>query len=120
MESHDPDDPVEMYISEVGRVEPLTKDEETKLFRELAGPGNRDDARENVTRKVIEGHLAQVVSIAQEHSASGVPMLDLIQEGNIGLMNAVKSFAERPVGDFTDYAATYIYDAMTKAFGLLS
>jgi DNA-directed RNA polymerase sigma subunit (sigma70/sigma32) len=44
-------------------------------------------------------------------------MLDLIQEGNLGLMNAVRSFAERPIGDFTDYAATCIDDAIKKAFG---
>ena len=47
-------------------------------------------------------------------------MLDLIQEGNIGLMNAVRSFAESPIGDFTDYATTRIDDAIKKAFGLLA
>jgi len=117
MEKHDPNDPVAVYIGEVGGVEPLAKDEETKLFRELAGPGDWDEVRENVARRLIESHLAQVVSIAQKHSASGVPMLDLIQEGNIGLMNAVRGFAERPVGDFADYAATCIDDAIKKAFG---
>ncbi len=117
MENHDPDDPVAMYIIEVGSAKPLVKDEETKLFRELAGSGDWDDAEENVARILIEGHLAQVLSIAQKHSASGVPMLDLIQEGNIGLINAVRSFAERPIGDFTDYAATCIDDAIKKAFG---
>ena len=112
-----PDDPLAMYISEVGTVRPLAKDEETKLFRELPGPGEWGEVRENVERRLIEAHLAQVVSIAQEHSASGVPMLDLIQEGNLGLMNAVRSFAESPIGDFTDYAATCIDDAIRKAFG---
>jgi DNA-directed RNA polymerase sigma subunit (sigma70/sigma32) len=63
-------------------------------------PGDWDEERENVTRRLIEGHLTQVVSIAQKHSASGVPMLDLIQEGNVGLMNAVRGFAEGAVGDF--------------------
>jgi RNA polymerase primary sigma factor len=58
-----------------------------------------------------------VVSIAQKHSASGVPMLDLIQEGNIGLMNAVMSFAERPIGDFTAHAAACIEDTITKVLG---
>lgn len=116
MENHDPNDPVAVYVSEVGSGEPLAKDEETKLLRELVGPGDWDEERENVARRLIEGHLAQVVSIAQKHSSSGVHMLDLIQEGNIGLMNAVRSFAERPVGDFTDYAATCIDDAIKKAF----
>jgi RNA polymerase primary sigma factor len=57
-----------------------------------------------------------VVNIAEKRSASGVPLLDLIQEGNIGLMNAVRSFAERPIGDFTAYAAACIEEAITKAF----
>src|ERR1700681_1556955 len=104
----DPDDPVAAYMSEIGSVKPLARDEETRLFRELAGPGDWDEARENVARRLFEGHLAQVVSIAQKHSASGVPMLDLIQEGNTGLMNAVRPFAKGPVGDFTDYAANCI------------
>lgn len=73
------------------------QDEETKLFGELAEPGDWDEARENVARRLIEGHLAQVVSIAQKHSASSAPMLDLIPEGNIGLMSAVRNFAERPI-----------------------
>jgi DNA-directed RNA polymerase sigma subunit (sigma70/sigma32) len=115
MENHDPNDPVAVYINEVGGLKPLAKDEETKLFRELAGSGDWDNARENVARRLIEGHLAQVVSIAQSHSAAGVSMLDLIQEGNTGLMNAVRSFAETPIGDFTDYAATCIDDAIKKA-----
>ena len=117
MENHSPDDPVAMYIREASNVEPLTKDEEMKLFRELAGPGDWDEARENVARRLIEGHLAQVVSIAQKHSASGVPMLDLIQEGNIGLMNAVRRFAESPIGDFTDYANTCINDTIKRLSG---
>jgi DNA-directed RNA polymerase sigma subunit (sigma70/sigma32) len=54
-----------VYVKEVGNVEPLTKDEETKLFRELAGSGVWDEGREIVARRLIEGHLAQVVSIAQ-------------------------------------------------------
>jgi DNA-directed RNA polymerase sigma subunit (sigma70/sigma32) len=117
MENHDPNDPVAMYIREACNVEPLTKDEETKLFRELAGPGDWDEARENVARRLIEAYLAQVVSIAQKHSSLSVPMLNLIEEGNIGLMNAVRRFAESPIGDFTDYATTCIDDAIKSAFG---
>jgi DNA-directed RNA polymerase sigma subunit (sigma70/sigma32) len=117
MENSDPNDPVSMYMREVGTLKPLANDEETKLFRELAGPGDWDEARENVARRLIEAHLAQVVNIAQKHAASGVPMLDLIEEGNKGLMNAVRGFAERPIGDFTDYAATSIDDAIKKVFG---
>jgi RNA polymerase primary sigma factor len=117
METPNPDDPVTVYTREVSNVKPLTKDEETKLFRELAGHGSWDEAKENVVRRLIESQLALVVSIAEKHSASGVAMLDLIQEGNVGLMNAVNSFAETPVGDFTDYATACIEDAITKALG---
>jgi len=91
--------------------------EETKLFRELGNSGDWDEQRENVARRLIESQLMLVVKIAQKHSASGVPMLDLIQEGNIGLMNAVRSFAERPIGDFTAHAAACIEDTITKAVG---
>ena len=118
MENHDPDAPVAMYIREASNVEPLTKEEEAKLFRELGSLGHwgdLDEQRENVARRLIESQLMLVVSIAQRHSASAVPMLELIQEGNIGLMDAVKSFAERPIGDFTAHAAACIEDAISKA-----
>jgi DNA-directed RNA polymerase sigma subunit (sigma70/sigma32) len=117
MENLDPNDPVAVYMREVDTLKPIAKDEETKLFRELAGPVDWDEARENVARRLIEAHLAQVVTIAQKHSAWGVPMLDLIEEGNKGLMKAVRSFAESPIGDFTDYAAACIDDSIKKVFG---
>jgi len=117
MENFDPNDPLSVYMREVGTLKPLSNDEETKLFRELAGPGDWDEVRENVARRLIEAHLAQVVIIAQKRPASGVPMLDLIEEGNKGLMNAVRSFAESPIGDFTAYAAICIDDAIKKVCG---
>ena len=120
MENHDPDDAVAMYIREAGNVEPLTKEEEAKLFRELGRLdhwGDLDKQRENVARKLIESQLMLVVNIAQRHSASAVPMLELIQEGNIGLMNAVKSFAGKPIGDFTAHAAACIEDAIARTLG---
>jgi RNA polymerase primary sigma factor len=117
MENHDPDDPVAVYVLEASKVEPLTKMEEATLFRELGHSGDWDGQRENVARRLIESQLMLVVSIAQKHSAYGVPMLDLIQEGNIGLMNAVRSFAERPIGDFAAHAAACIEDSITRVFG---
>ena len=118
MENHDPDDPVAIYIREATNVQPLTKEEEAKLFRELGNLrnwGDLDEQRENVARRLIESQLMLVVSIAQRHSASALPMLELIQEGNIGLMYAVKSFAERPIGEFTAHATACIEDAIAKA-----
>jgi len=84
METHKSDDPLAVYVEEVGKAETLSKDEETKLFRELSSPGVWDEGQEIIARRLIEGHLAQVVDVAQNYSASGVPMLDLIQEGNLG------------------------------------
>jgi RNA polymerase primary sigma factor len=117
MEKYDPDDPVGVYIRELGNIEPLTKDEEAKLFQELGNKDGSDKTRENVERRLIESRLALVVGVAQKHSASGVPVLELIQEGNLGLMNAVRRFAESPIGDFTAYATTCIEDAITKTLG---
>ena|ERR1700734_1589851 len=118
MDHYDPNDPVAVYVREVGTVEPLTKAEEAKLFRELGHSGERDEQRENVAaRRLIESQLMLVVNIAEKHSASGAPLLDLIQEGNIALINAVRSFAERPIGDFTAHAAACIEEAIAKAFG---
>ena len=117
MENHDPDDPVAVYVLEVSKVEPLSKMEVMKLFRELGDSVDWEEQEELVARRLIESQLMLVVNIAQKHSASGVPMLDLIQEGNIGLMNAVRSFAERPIGDFTAHAAACIEDTIRKALG---
>ena len=117
MGNHDPDDPVTMYIREASNVEPLTKDEETNLFRRLGRVGDWGEERENVARRLVESQLALVVSIAQKYSASGVPMLDLIEEGNIGLMDAVRSFAEKPIGNSTAHAAACIEEAIAKVLG---
>ncbi len=117
MDNHDPDDPVAMYILEASKVEPLTKVEETKLFREMGSWGNWDEQGENAARRLIESQLMLVVSLAQKHSAAGIPMLEIVQEGNVGLMNAVRTFAERPVGDFSAHAAACIEDAIKKYLG---
>jgi RNA polymerase primary sigma factor len=117
MVDHDPNDPVVVYMSEIARIAPLAKDEEIQLFRQLEGPGDWDEGRENIARRLIEGHLAQVVSIAKKHSDSGVDMLDLIQEGNKGLLSAIRNFAGSPIGDFSDYAAVCIDDAIKNALG---
>jgi DNA-directed RNA polymerase sigma subunit (sigma70/sigma32) len=117
IDNRDPNDPVEIYILEASKVEPLSKAEEARLFRELGHSGDWDEQRENVARRLIESQLMLVVRIAEKHSASALPLLDLIQEGNIGLMNAVKSFAQSPVGDFTAHAADYIEGSITKLVG---
>jgi RNA polymerase primary sigma factor len=67
--------------------------------------------------ELIETHLKLVVSVAEKHLSSGMPMLDLLQEGNLGLMNAVRSFAAQPGGEFSSYATTRIEESITKAIG---
>jgi RNA polymerase primary sigma factor len=115
MEMNDPDDPVAMYMRELSTIEPLSKHEETTLFEKLRGTIGTEQ-REPIERRLIESQLPLVASIAEKHIATGIPMLDLIQEGNLGLMKSVRSFAEAPTGDFPTFAATCIEDAITKAY----
>ena len=107
-------DPVEMYAREVRKVEPLTEHEEADLFRQLGGSANWNQDKEMIARRLIENRLALVLSIAKRYAHSGVPMVDLIQEGNLGLFAALKTFADNPSGSFGEYAATYIRDAIVK------
>jgi|SRR5579864_1753473 len=115
MQNHAPVDPVAMYLRELSTVVPLTEDEELRLFRKLGGSPKWSEEQENAARRLIETHLELVVSVAQKHLSSGIPFLDLIQEGNLGLMNALRSFAEKPLGDFTSHATTRIEESITKA-----
>jgi RNA polymerase primary sigma factor len=108
-------DAVAEYMRELSTIEPLTKYEETSLFEKLRGTIGTDQ-REPIEKRLIESQLPLVASIAEKHIASGIPMLDLIQEGNLGLMESVRSFAETPRGDFPTFAATYIEDSITKAY----
>ena len=106
------DDPVKMYLSEVATVQPLTKDEEGKLWERIR---KRDEESESAAKRLIEGSLHLVIPIAERHSGSGLSMLDLLQEGNSGLMVAVETFAESHSDDFSAYAATCIENAISKA-----
>jgi len=74
--------------------------------------GGWDDQRENVARRLIETQLSSVVRVAAKYSSSGVAMLDLIEQGNLGLLNAVRGFAQAPVGEFTAYASARIEEAI--------
>jgi DNA-directed RNA polymerase sigma subunit (sigma70/sigma32) len=117
VEEHDSADPVAMYLREVAKVKPLTKDEEAALFQQLGRWGDWDEKGENAARRLIESQLALVVSIADRYSSAGIPTLELIQEGNLGLMNAVRTFAEMPAGEFSEHASASIEDAILKAVG---
>lgn len=116
MKTRDPNDPVELYLREAANVQPLSPAEEADLFRRLGASDDWRGDTEDAARRIIESHLRLVVSIAERHAASsGVSELDLIQEGNIGLLNAVKTFAKNPSGVFSAHASAYIEDAISKA-----
>src|SRR5665647_192582 len=102
-------DPVRMYFREMGRVPLLTAEEEVSLAKRIE---RRDmDAK----RKLTEANLRLVVSIARRHMGRGMPLLDLIQEGNLGLMRAVEKFDYRRGFKFSTYATWWIRQAVTRA-----
>ena len=80
------DDPVKAYLKEIGRVPLLTAEQEAELAR--AAQAGDEDAR----RKLSEANLRLVVSVAKRYAGRGLPFLDLIQEGNLGLMKAAEKF----------------------------
>lgn len=106
------DDPVEFYLREVAKVTPSTEDEENALFERLRCGDDQDETAE---RRLIESKLALVVDIAKRYSSSGMPMLELLEEGNLGLMKAVRTFAANPTGDFTTHASALIEAAIRQA-----
>ena len=114
MVKSDPD-PVAMYLRELSTIEPLSKEEETILFQQLRGTIGAEQG-ETIKRRLIESQLPLVARIAEQHGASGIPMLDLIQEGNLGLMKSIEDFAETPAADFLTFAAACIEDAITKLY----
>lgn len=115
MENNATVDPVKMYLRELETIVPLTGNEEGRLFQKLDGSAKWNEEQELAARRIIETHLRLVVGVAEKHLSSGIPMLELLQEGNMGLMNAVRSFAAQPAGDFSSYATTRINEAITRA-----
>lgn len=109
------EDAVGMYLREMETISPLTNEQILELFREMGQWGDWDEKREAAAKKLIEAHLPLVVEIANKHRSTNILMLDLIQEGNIGLMRAVAQYAETPAGEFRTYAAARIEEAIQKA-----
>jgi RNA polymerase primary sigma factor len=103
------DDPVRMYLKEIGRVRLLTANEEIELAL-LIEAGD-----EEAKRKLVEANLRLVVSIAKRYVGRGMLFLDLIQEGNLGLMKAVEKFDYRKGFKFSTYATWWIRQAITRA-----
>ena len=103
------DDPVKAYLKEIGRVPLLTAEQETELAR--AAQAGDEDAR----RKLSEANLRLVVSVAKRYAGRGLPFLDLIQEGNLGLIRAVEKFDYTKGYKFSTYATWWIRQAITRA-----
>ena len=107
------DDPVTMYLKEIGRVPLLTADEEIALCKRME---SADEAvRSQAQKNFAEANLRLVVSIAKNYVGRGVLFLDLIQEGNLGLIKAVEKFDYRKGYKFSTYAIWWIYQAITLA-----
>ena len=131
----DEEDLVRLYLTDIGQYPLLTKDDEVRLAQAIeAGAAGRVDfdaavdltaARkrelrraikvgEDAERTFVQSNLRLVVSIAKKYQASGLPLLDLIQEGNLGLMHAVEKFDWRKGFKFSTYATWWIRQAITR------
>ncbi|HHV79305.1 MAG TPA: RNA polymerase sigma factor RpoD [Firmicutes bacterium] len=103
------DDPVRMYLKEIGKVPLLTAQEEVELAKRI------EAGDEEAKKKLIEANLRLVVSIAKKYVGRGMLFLDLIQEGNLGLIKAVEKFDYRKGYKFSTYATWWIRQAITRA-----
>ena len=103
------DDPVRMYLKEIGKIPLLTGDEEVELAKRM------EAGDEEAKKQLAEANLRLVVSIAKRYVGRGMLFLDLIQEGNLGLMKAVEKFEYRKGFKFSTYATWWIRQAITRA-----
>ena len=108
------DDPVRMYLKEIGRVPLLTADRERELA-EIMTTDVDDDTKKAAKDELVEANLRLVVSIAKRYVGKGMFFLDLIQEGNLGLMKAVEKFDYSKGYKFSTYATWWIRQAITRA-----
>ena len=102
-------DPVRMYLKEIGRVDLLTADEEVSIAKRI------EDGDDLAKQELAEANLRLVVSIAKRYVGRGMSFLDLIQEGNMGLMKAVDKFDYHKGFKFSTYATWWIRQAITRA-----
>ena len=103
------DDPVKMYLKDIGKVPLLSADDEIELAKQMM------DGSESARRSLSEANLRLVVSIAKRYVGRGMQFLDLIQEGNLGLMKAVEKFDYQKGFKFSTYATWWIRQAITRA-----
>ena len=131
----DEEDLVRLYLTDIGQYPLLTKDDEVRLAQQIEGgnaareqmlraktlsPAKKRELRrcarhgDEAQRTFVQSNLRLVVSIAKKYQASGLPLLDLIQEGNLGLMHAVEKFDWRKGFKFSTYATWWIRQAITR------
>ncbi len=103
------DDPVRMYLKEIGNIPLLTAEEEIRLSKEL------EEGSREAGHKLAESNLRLVVSIAKRYMGRGMQFLDLIQEGNVGLIKAVEKYDYTKGYKFSTYATWWIRQAITRA-----
>jgi RNA polymerase primary sigma factor len=103
------EDSIQMYLREIGKVPLLSREEETALAR------RKDNGDQEAVKKIIEANLRLVVSIAKRFVGKSMTLLDLIQEGNIGLFKAVEKFDQRKGYKFSTYATWWIRQAITRS-----
>ncbi len=103
------EDPVRMYLKEIGKVPLLTADEEVELAKRM------EEGDESAKKRLAEANLRLVVSIAKRYVGRGMLFLDLIQEGNLGLIKAVEKFDYNKGFKFSTYATWWIRQAITRA-----
>lgn len=106
------EDPVRMYLKEIGKVPLLSAEEEIELAQKMEEGGEEGEAAK---KKLAEANLRLVVSIAKRYVGRGMLFLDLIQEGNLGLIKAVEKFDYRKGYKFSTYATWWIRQAITRA-----
>ena len=115
------DDPVRMYLKEIGRVPLLSADEEIVLAKQIEAGAEEDATYKEIQlskkakKKLVDANLRLVVSIAQRYVGRGMLFLDLIQEGNLGLIKAVDKFDYTKGYKFSTYATWWIRQAITRA-----
>jgi len=108
-EGIDLEDPVRMYLKEIGKVPLLSAEEEITFSKRM------EEGDEDAKKRLVEANLRLVVSIAKRYMGRGMSFLDLIQEGNLGLIKAVEKFDYRKGYKFSTYATWWIRQAITRA-----
>ena len=107
------DDPVRMYLKEIGKIPLLTPEAELEVAKDLVSEDEK--ARDAARKRMSEANLRLVVSIAKRYVGRGMQLLDLIQEGNLGLMKAVEKFDYTKGYKFSTYATWWIRQSITRA-----